>query len=92
MVDGCRGLPVRRHCQPFLLRVEIRALRVMLNSSGVGLLARQDKAGEDLFSAGRPAPQLALVVGFPDLPGLPARLASAGSVQRRVCPLLAREL
>jgi hypothetical protein len=38
------------HCQPFLLKVEMKALRVMLNSSGVSLLARQDKAVEDLLA------------------------------------------
>ena len=34
------------HCQLFLLRVKKKVLRVMLNSSGVSLLAPQDKAAE----------------------------------------------
>ena len=33
--------------------------------------------------AGGPAPQLALVLGFPDPPELPSELASPGSLQRR---------
>jgi hypothetical protein len=39
------------------------------------------------FKAGRPAPQLAFVVGLPDPLELPPQLASAGGVQRRVCRL-----
>jgi hypothetical protein len=82
------GRPRKWYRQPFLLRVGMKVLRGMLNCSGVGLLAPQDEAAEDLVAmrrvgaAGKPA----------EVAAQTAKLASAGGVQRRVCRLPAAGL
>ncbi len=41
------------HFTAFLLKAELKVICVMVNSSGMGLFARENETAKDLFAVGR---------------------------------------